>query len=232
MGKLHFNFFISKKSKWEYFFYIFVLALIGLLIHILLSGQAFIHYSSMNKNELKTAFELYKNTALPTKISDFLGIFWGNCRTMLILILLPIIVYWCIILIFYVNNRIIVISPKIMKPLLYISIIFFGYNSFTRLYPRYFTYPFTIFYTHYVYHGIIEILTFFICAVWSLSNLDKMDDDMCVKPPLSWLSRVKNSFINSIYPIIFGLIFLALAAYIETQITPYLILNSYIPYIG
>ena len=165
-------------------------------------------------------------------ISDFLGIFWGNFRSLFILIVLPMAAYWCIFFILCVNKRGRELPPSIVKPIVYVGMIFLGYNSFTWVYPRFCIYPFPIFSAHYIYHGIIEIPTFFIAAVWSLHNLDRMDDDIQTQPPLPWYRRVKNSFLYCFYPVLLGIVLLAIAAYIETQVTPYLILNSYMPYIG
>jgi hypothetical protein len=223
---------LSRKFRWEYILLCVLLELGGIGIRILLSGEAFVRYAPLNATELRSAYEMFEKTALPVKIGDAWGIFLGNYRALLILVLLPVTVSWCVMLVFSLNGRRTELSPEMVKPVLYLSMIFLGYNSFTRLYPRFEMYPFTVFAAHYVYHGIIEMGTYVVCAVWTLHNLDTMDDAMRLKPPLPRQQRVKTSLINCVFPLLFGLAFLALAAYIETQVTPYLILDSYLPYIG
>ena len=231
MTKFNDIFLRSKKSKWMYALFIIIFTIIGILIHILLSGALFTKYHRMNETELQSQYKNFRDHELPTLRGNFQGIFTGNIRTMAVLLFVPVIIYWLIIMNLSFLRGISYPSPENLKILVYILMMYFGYNSFPNVYPFFNTYPFGIFYTYYIYHGFIEIPTFFICAVWSLDNLDKMTEDMHPESGLSLFQRIKNSFIYCIPPFIFGFSFLAVSAFIETKIVPTLILQSYLPYI-
>jgi len=217
---------IARKSKCVYVLIFFLFAILGTSVHLFLIGAIFTDYHQLNSTELRIAYENYKNNDLPLAMGKFQEIYFGNIFTSILFILLPVILYW--ILFYFINYE---FSPRIMKLLIFGSIFFFGYNSFVKSYPFFRIYPFDIFLSSLVFHGIIEIPTFLICAVWSLSNLDKMADDLALIPPLSLRQKINNSFRYCIYPIIIGLILFAIAAFIETQITPYMILNSFMAHI-
>lgn len=231
MTKFNDNFLCRKKSKWIYVLFIIIFTIIGILTHILLSGALFTKYHHLNETELQSQYKNFRDHELPALMGNFQTVFIGNIHAMAVLIFVPVVIYWLIIMDLSFLRNFSYPSPENIKILVYILMIYFGYTSFPNFYPFFNTYPFGIFYTYYIYHGLIEIPTFFICAVWSLDNLDKMTEDMHLGSGLSLFQRIKNSFIYCIPPFIFGFSFLAVSAFIETQIVPTLILQSYLPYI-
>ncbi|MFZ1898332.1 stage II sporulation protein M [Methanoregula sp.] len=233
------SFFYVQQSFWKYLFYVILLFSIFILLNFLFQAIPFqsIDFGnnvSFNKTAaLVDMYHDYVQNQIPDIKNTFLKIFLNNFTSGFSMLILPIfifVVFFVIGIKFQDQKESFVLSASIISKMIIIFYFMFTFiaNTFSKLY-YIFIFPRSVFLVSYI-HGLIEIPAMILSVTFSLLLIDSAYAIFIHSNIAEAKIQIKifvKDFI--IYITILAILF-AIAAFIETQITPYLVQATFEDY--
>lgn len=215
--------FISKRS----ICYVSLLTLVFLLalsLNFLYSAQNSTTIQ-MSKPELEKRYTNYVDDKIPNINKNFLNIFLNN----LIVSLFIIIPAFMILRLVIRERNIFELSNFLLQLVLFVTFfVVIGVNTFSNFYQFFSEYPMIIVAAYYLPHGIIEILSFVLSGAMVLVFRD-MFKQLIIDTPSTQEPKVifQSIILKQIPCIVLIICLIAIAAFIETQITPICVKSAF-----
>jgi uncharacterized membrane protein SpoIIM required for sporulation len=215
--------FISKRS----ICYVSLLTLVFLLalsLNFLYSAQNSTT-NQMSKTELERRYTNYVDEKIPNINKKFLNIFLNNLRVSLFIIFPAFLILGLVI----IDKNIFELSNFLLQVVLFVTFfVVIGVNTFSNFYQFFAEYPLIIVVASYLPHGIIEILAFVLSGTMVLVFRDMFKQLIIDNPSTQEPKVIFLSIIRKLIPCIVLIICLiAIAAFIETQITPICVKSAF-----